>query len=132
METHHIMEGPIDDQSLSQFIRNFSDSNLSRATESITTVKMKHVHLYPRKSDCEGDVCLSELDSKMFLETVMTKDKVSFLFKKMYCHYKSSFCIIHFCRVALKVYSQFQTHTTTLPTRGGSLLRYRYKVTVFL
>lgn len=77
METHHIMAEPIDEQSLSQFIRNFTNNSLQRATESITTIKSKHTHVYPLRDKSETDIGISEVNSVSFLPTIMQPNKVS-------------------------------------------------------
>lgn len=77
METHHIMTEPIDEQSLSQFIRDFTNNSLRRATESITTIKSKYTHANPPKDKLETDIGISEVNSVSFLPTIMQPNKVS-------------------------------------------------------
>lgn len=77
METHHIMTEPIDEQSLRQFIRDFTNNSLRRATESITTIKPKHTHADPLKDELETDIGISEVNSVSFLPMITQPNKVS-------------------------------------------------------
>lgn len=64
---HHILDGPINDFTLKQFIYNFTTSNINRALDN-PKVKI---------SSCvQGDVCIKELNTEMFLSTVMQQRKV--------------------------------------------------------
>lgn len=71
MESHYIMEQPVNAQTLRQFIMNFTNDKLSRSKKSSNMLKKK---LGTLKGP--GNVVVKELDSSSFLPMVMKKNKV--------------------------------------------------------
>lgn len=92
METHHIMQEPLNDKTLREFIFNFTVSNLPRAFTSLNSIKQKHTHVYPSQINCrvnKSEPCLLELNTETFLPTVMQQDKAVMV---LYYSKQCSFC----------------------------------------
>lgn len=80
MESHYIMQGPINTLTLSEFIQKFTNNQLSRSLNSVTTLKnvqnLAHRNK-KRQQDDKTKVFIEELGTNSFLPTVLQEDKVS-------------------------------------------------------
>lgn len=77
MESHYVMEEPVNGYSLRELITNFTDDKLSRSFKSITSLKNKSTPMSGKtKINNSSRLILQELDSSSFLPTVMENNKV--------------------------------------------------------
>lgn len=81
LETHHVLEGNLTDETFKMFLFNFTLNKLPRASHS-SSVTFKSTHVYKEYKDCnsskDGVFCVEELNSESFLPTVL-EHKVIFL-----------------------------------------------------
>lgn len=86
MEAHHILDGPVNAQTLREFIVNFTTNNLPRALNSETTLDSKKQIKY---SDQRYKSSLLELNTNTFFPIVMENNKAVIVF---YYSKQCSFC----------------------------------------
>lgn len=86
MESHYILEQPINSQSLREFILNYTKNHLNRSFNSIATLSASSE---PVKSENMTQVLIKELDTSTFLPTVLQNDKSVVVF---YYSKQCSFC----------------------------------------
>lgn len=85
MESHYILEEPVNGLSLRELIANFTNDNLSRSFKSITSFKNKSISAIGKKKIKNSSIIyLPELDSSSFLPTVMKNNKVINIYLKLY------------------------------------------------
>lgn len=86
MESHYILQGPINTLTLSDFILKFTNNRLSRSLNSVTTLKSAQNLAHKNKIDKPEDkqkVFIEELKTGSFLPTVLQEDKVGIFFFTM-------------------------------------------------
>lgn len=92
MESHYILQGPINTLTLSDFILKFTNNRLSRSLNSVTTLKsaqnLSHKTKIGKPEDKEK-VFIKELKTGSFLPTVLQEDKAVVVF---YYSKQCTFC----------------------------------------
>ncbi|XP_018323145.1 thioredoxin domain-containing protein 11 isoform X2 [Agrilus planipennis] len=90
-ETHYVLNEPVNDVTLRDFIVSYADNTLPRSRKSITSIKSNNTHSYQIKTFCDKqkEVCVKELDSDSFLPTIAQRDKAVVV---MYHSKQCSFC----------------------------------------
>lgn len=92
METHYILNKPINSYNIRKFIYNFTTNNLQRSFKSIKSIKSKKTHDYTTNNliECNRkEFSIKELNSKTFLPTILQKNKAIIVF---YYTKQCSFC----------------------------------------
>lgn len=76
MESHYILEEPVNGHSLREFILNFTSNKLSRSFKSKTTLNSNRNVQHSIKIKNTNKMVLMELNSTSFLSTILEKNKV--------------------------------------------------------
>lgn len=78
MESHYIMEGPMNGLTIRRFIQNFTNNQLPRALDSSSTLRMKDTpNIVLNKVKDKTKISIEEINTNSFLPTVLQQDKVS-------------------------------------------------------
>lgn len=77
MESHYILNDPVNTFSLMEFIANFSSSQLSRSLESVSSLNLTgEIEISQTKTENSSELIIEELDTNSFLSTVLQDNQV--------------------------------------------------------
>ncbi|CAH1956000.1 unnamed protein product [Acanthoscelides obtectus] len=89
MESHYILDGPINGITIRDFIFNFTKNQLSRSLESPATLLESERETFKKAEVDPKSIRIKELDTKSFLPTIFMENKAVLVF---YYSKQCSFC----------------------------------------